>query len=199
MSRALLTLGGLAEREKAARWIMQAPVNTRVEFKAPRRSLDQNAKLWACLTDVSLQVDWYGQKLSPEDWKDVFTASLRRARVVPGIDPGTFVPLGMRTSDMTKEEMEQLARTDHGVWSRTCRRVPRSARGGGMTSDGNVFTSYDGEVFDTEAECLLHEDAARKMEAVEAEEIAEWKAFMATGMSPEEAFEAVYPLQRVTA
>jgi hypothetical protein len=27
---------------------------------------------------------------------------------VPGIDPGTFVPLGMRTSQMTKEEISDL-------------------------------------------------------------------------------------------
>jgi hypothetical protein len=53
-------------------------------------------------------VDWYGQKLSSEDWKDVLTASLRRTRVVPGIDAGTFVPLGMRTSQMTKEEISDL-------------------------------------------------------------------------------------------
>jgi hypothetical protein len=53
-------------------------------------------------------VIWYGQKLSAEDWKDVFTASLRRARVVPGLDAGTYVPLGMRTSDMSKDEMSQL-------------------------------------------------------------------------------------------
>jgi len=59
------------------------------------------------LTEVAHQVDWYGQKLTPEDWKDVFTAALRRARVVPGIDGG-FVPLGMRTSDMSKGEMSAL-------------------------------------------------------------------------------------------
>ncbi len=64
--------------------------------------------MWARLTEIAQQVDWYGQKLSAEDWKDVFSASLRKARVVPGIDPGTYVPLGMRTSDMTKEEMGNL-------------------------------------------------------------------------------------------
>jgi hypothetical protein len=64
--------------------------------------------MWQRLTEVSEQVEWYGQKLSPEDWKDVFSASLRKARVVPGIDSGSFVPLGMRTSDMTKQEMTDL-------------------------------------------------------------------------------------------
>jgi hypothetical protein len=64
--------------------------------------------LWAALTDIAEQVEWYGQKLTPEDWKDMMTASLRKARVVPGLDAGSFVPLGMRTSDMTKEEFSML-------------------------------------------------------------------------------------------
>ncbi len=108
MSRALIVLTSPASREKAARWCMTAQAGTRVEFKAARRSNDANAKMWAMLTEIASQVEWYGQRLSPEDWKDVLSASLRKARVVPGIDPGSFVPLGMRTSDMTKAEMSDL-------------------------------------------------------------------------------------------
>ena len=74
----------------------------------PKRSLEQNDKMWAILTEISQQVIWYGQKLPAEDWKDIFTASLRKARVVPGIDAGSFVPLGMRTSDMSKDELALL-------------------------------------------------------------------------------------------
>jgi hypothetical protein len=88
--------------------VTQAPPKTTVEFKAPRRSLDQNALLWARLTTIAQSVDWYGTKMSAEDWKEVFSASLRKSRVVPGIDAGTFVVLGMRTSDMTKEEFSML-------------------------------------------------------------------------------------------
>lgn len=95
-------------RQRAIRWILAAPHGMRVEFREPKRSDDQNKKLWASLADISRQVEWYGIHLPPEDWKDVFTASLRKARVVPGIDAGTFVPLGMRTSDMTKKEMGDL-------------------------------------------------------------------------------------------
>ena len=108
MTRSTLILHGRRDREKAAKWVANAPPGTSVEFKAPRRSTDQNALMWALLTDVSRQVEWYGQHLSPEDWKDVMSASLRRARVVPGIDHGSFVPLGMRTSDMTKKEFSDL-------------------------------------------------------------------------------------------
>lgn len=108
MSRAVIILNGADARSKAKRWVDLAPINSRVEFKRARRTLDQNAALWARLTDIAEQVEWYGQKLSAEDWKDIMSASLRKARVVPGLDAGSFVPLGMRTSDMTKEEMSDL-------------------------------------------------------------------------------------------
>lgn len=108
MSRAVIVIRSQADRDKAAAWCRNAPAGTRVELKAARRSTEQNSLLWQRLTEVAHQVDWYGQKLTAEDWKDVMSAALRRARVVPGIDAGTFVPLGLRTSDMTKQEMSDL-------------------------------------------------------------------------------------------
>ena len=111
MPRAIVEIKGQAERNLIARWALDTqnvPAGTTVEFRAPRRSLDQNALMWSLVGQISKQVDWYDQKLSSEDWKDVLTASLRRTRVVPGIDAGTFVPLGMRTSQMTKEELSEL-------------------------------------------------------------------------------------------
>lgn len=108
MTRQVVIIRNAADRARIARWAANVPEGTTVEFKAARRSLDQNALLWASLSEISRQVVWYGAKLSAEDWKDVLTASLRKARVVPGIDAGTYVPLGMRTSDMTKPEMAEL-------------------------------------------------------------------------------------------
>lgn len=108
MPRAVVQIKGKADRDLIATWASNVPEGTTVEFRAPRRSLDQNALMWSLLSQIGKQVDWYGQKLSSEDWKDVLTASLRRTRVVPGIDAGSFVPLGMRTSQMTKEEVSEL-------------------------------------------------------------------------------------------
>jgi len=71
------------------------------------RSAIQNRRLWAVLTDIATQVDWYGQKLSQEDWKHVFTASMTKQRVVPGIDGG-FVVCGLSTSKMTKQQFADL-------------------------------------------------------------------------------------------
>jgi NinB protein len=108
MSRNAVLIKKDSDRSLIGIWARNAPVGTTVEFRAPRRSTDQNALMWSLLGQISKQVDWYGQKLSPEDWKDIASASLRKAHVVPGIDPGTLVPLGMRTSDMTREEMSAL-------------------------------------------------------------------------------------------
>lgn len=72
-----------------------------------KRSTEQNAKLWATLGDISRQVVWYGERLSPESWKDVLTAALKKQKTVPGIDGG-FVVLGQSTSKMSVAEMSEL-------------------------------------------------------------------------------------------
>lgn len=92
-----------------------------VEVKPLTRTLEQNAKLWATLTDVSEQVNWHGQKLTPEDWKHVFSAALNQQRVVPNIDSTGFVVLGQSTSKMTVRQMADMIElinafgAEHGV------------------------------------------------------------------------------------
>ena len=78
-----------------------------VGVRAETRSLEQNARLWAMLTDISKQVEWYGHRLTPDEWKDVFSASLKRTKVVPGLDGG-FVVCGQSTSKMTIAEMCEM-------------------------------------------------------------------------------------------
>lgn len=107
-TRALVRIKSAAERNQIATWARNVPVGTTVEFRAPRRSNDQNALMWSLLTQISKQVEWFGKKRSPEDWKDLATAALRGAEFVPGITPGTVVPLGMRTSQMTAAEISDL-------------------------------------------------------------------------------------------
>lgn len=113
MTRRVFIIANDNVRARVLEFVRALPLGIRCEFKEPTRSLEANAKMWACLTDISEQVVWYGTKLTPDDWKDVLTASLRKARVVPGIDPGSLVPLGMRTSDMTKKEMSNLIELIH--------------------------------------------------------------------------------------
>jgi hypothetical protein len=68
------------------------------------RTLAQNDKMWAMLTDISKQVEWYANWLTPEEWKHVITAALKGQKTVPGINGG-FVVLGLSTSKMTIREM----------------------------------------------------------------------------------------------
>lgn len=108
MPRAVVEIKGQADRNLVARWAQNVEAGTTVEFRSSRRSTDANALMWSLLGQIAKQITWHGQKLTAEDFKDLCSASLRRYHLVPGIDPGTFVPLGMRTSQMTKEEMADL-------------------------------------------------------------------------------------------
>lgn len=109
MGRALLILHNNELRAKAKKWIDQAPNGTRVEWKAPKRTIRQNDRLWAFLTEISQQVMYHGIKLSPDDWKTVFIDALNREiRMVPNIDGTGFVNLGRSSSDLSKQEMSDL-------------------------------------------------------------------------------------------
>lgn len=109
MSRALITIRGSADRARVATWAAQAPAGTRVEFKATKRSIPQNDRMWAMLTDVARQLPWHGIKLTPDDWKLVFLDALKReVRMVPNIDGNGFVNLGRSSSDLSKQEMADL-------------------------------------------------------------------------------------------
>jgi hypothetical protein len=97
-------------------------VGARIEFKAPKRTLDQNSLLWAALTDVAQQVDHMGQRYSPDEWKILFMhACGREVRFLPGLDGKTFVPWGQSSSDLSKQEMTDLIEfifswgAEHGV------------------------------------------------------------------------------------
>jgi len=90
-----------------AKSLLMAGHRLTLEVRPEKRSDAQNRRLWAMLGEISQQVDWYGQKLTADEWKDVFSASLKRQKVVPGLDGG-FVICGQRTSKMTKGEMSEL-------------------------------------------------------------------------------------------
>lgn len=122
MTRATLILASNAVRDKAHTWIDRVPPGTRVEFKKPRRTIPQNDRMWAMLSDVAAQVPWHGLRLSPDDWKLVFLDALKReVRMVPNLDGNGFVSLGRSSSDLSKEEMGDLMEliaafgANHGV------------------------------------------------------------------------------------
>jgi hypothetical protein len=83
------------------------PMEVRLGQYHDTRSAAQNARMWVMLDDVARQVVWHGQRLTADEWKDVFTASLKAQRAVPGLDGG-FVVIGARTSKMKVAEMTAL-------------------------------------------------------------------------------------------
>lgn len=109
MTRATLVLVSPEIRQRAAHWAAKLPEGTRIDFKAPKRSLPQNDRMWAMLTEVSAQLPWHGIKLSADDWKLIFLDALKRElRMVPNLDGTGFVNLGRSSSDLSKEEMTDL-------------------------------------------------------------------------------------------
>lgn len=109
MTRALIVITGMGSREKAKRWIERAPTGTRIEFKATKRTLPQNDKMWAMLTDVAAQATHAGRKFGTDEWKAIFLHALgRETQFVPSLDGATFLPLTNRSSDLSKSEMSDL-------------------------------------------------------------------------------------------
>lgn len=112
MDKQVFVLSSSQVRRNAVLAVMEAGDNMRVEIKPRTRSLAQNDLLWSILTDISRQVDFVVNgaltKVSPEEVKDILTASLRReTRMAMGIDGG-MVLLGQRTSKMTVGQMSEL-------------------------------------------------------------------------------------------
>lgn len=109
MARALLILANTAVRNKAMAWVRDAPEGTRVEFKGPKRTLDQNSRLWANLTDIATQASHNGRKYTPDAWKSLFLhACGREIQFVPALDGSGFIPFNNSSSDLSREEMSDL-------------------------------------------------------------------------------------------
>jgi hypothetical protein len=124
MTRALVVIKDDTDRDRICRWAHSPLVTegTRVEFKQAKRSIPQNDRLWAMLTDVAQQLKWHDMRLRPDDWKLVFLDALKReVRTVPNLDGTGFVNLGRSSSDLSKAEMSDLMEliaafgTQHGV------------------------------------------------------------------------------------
>jgi NinB protein len=120
--RALLILSNPAVRALARVWIDKAPAGTRVTFQDGQRSLEQNARMWAMLTDVSRQQKHCGRRYTPGQWKVLFLhACGREVKYLPSLDGSTFIPWGQSSSDLSKAEMMELLSfieawgAEHGV------------------------------------------------------------------------------------
>ena len=82
---------------------------TRVEFKETKRSLPQNDRMWAMLTDIATQKEHCGRKYTPEIWKCLLMHAWgREVKFIPALDGEGVVPMVYRSSDLSKTEMTEL-------------------------------------------------------------------------------------------
>ena len=100
-------------RFNAKKAIDEAPEGYCVEVKPTKRTLEQNSKLHALLTDIAVTVEWAGQRRDVETWKRLLTAAWCRARgepieMLPALDGNGVDIVFRRTSELTKNEMIEL-------------------------------------------------------------------------------------------
>ena len=88
--------------------INRAPWGFVVTIKEPTRNTSQNAKMWACLTEISqARPEGYAPG-SPEQWKSRFMNALgHEVQTDIGIDGQAYI-IGLRSSQLTKSEFAQL-------------------------------------------------------------------------------------------
>ncbi|UFM63665.1 recombination protein NinB [Paracoccus sp. MA] len=99
---------GDVQRILAKSIIDRAPVDAVVTVKEGTRSLDQNAKLWAMLSDIA-RAKPEGRTMSPEMWKAAFMSALGYEIVwQPGIEGAPPFPAGFRTSRLSKSQFADL-------------------------------------------------------------------------------------------
>lgn len=95
-------------RETAHRTIDCAPDGSVMTVKPPRRTLSQNDKMWVMLTDISIAKP-EGRELTPDVWKVLFMHGLDHAqRFEMALDGRGMVPVGFRSSRLSKEQMGEL-------------------------------------------------------------------------------------------
>lgn len=103
-----IILRGLQQRALSCGLVNGAPVDAVVTIREPGRNLDQNAKMWAMLSDVSRA------KVGEREWTtDTWKAALMHAcghQIVfcEGLDGSGPFPMGFRTSALSKRQMADL-------------------------------------------------------------------------------------------
>jgi hypothetical protein len=122
MEKHVIYLTNPTARRNAAFLASTAPDGYRCEIRPKTRTLAQNDLMWSVLTDISRQVDFVVNgalvKVSPEEVKDILTASLRHEIRQALTEDGKVVLLGMRTSRMSIKEMTDLIDLGHALGAR---------------------------------------------------------------------------------
>jgi len=104
-------LTGDRQRQFAKTLIDRAPQDAVLTIREATRTNDQNARLWAMLSDVS-RAKPEGRMWPPETWKCAFMHALgHQVKFCEGLDGTGPFPLGFRSSRLTKKQMSDLIET----------------------------------------------------------------------------------------
>lgn len=112
-----IRLTGPSQRAYAKRLIDAAPDYAMVTIKAGDRTLEQNAKMWAMLTDIS-RAKPEGRNWTTEMWKIAFMDALGyKVKFVENLDGTGFIPVFYSTTKLSKAEMSDLIETiyEYGI------------------------------------------------------------------------------------
>jgi hypothetical protein len=103
----MIRLTGQRQRAYACEQVAAAPDGWIVTIREPTRSLDQNARMWAMLSNLSQQQAG-GRVATPDEWKMlVMAAAGHECQFMMGLDGRPF-PVGFRTSRLTVGQMRDL-------------------------------------------------------------------------------------------
>lgn len=116
-------LGSDYSRRRAIEAVVAAEPGHVMTLTEPKRSNDQNDKMWAMLTDIS-RAEPMGRKHTPDDWKAILmNACGWECQFIEGLDGRPF-PQGFKSSQLSKSQMSLLIEfmfafgAEHGVtWS----------------------------------------------------------------------------------
>jgi len=105
--RRTVKLVNKACRQRAIALVSSAPEGYVVTIQEPTRSLDQNAKMHAMLTDIS-RAEPLGRKHTADEWKNILMHACGwECQFSQGLDGRPF-PIGFRSSKLSVKQMADL-------------------------------------------------------------------------------------------
>lgn len=97
-------LSGPKQREFAHKLIQSAPPGAKVTVAGPKRTISQNSRFWAMLSEISAAKPG-GKFYTPEVWKALFMSALgHELRLIEGLNGEPF-PVGFHSSNLTVKQM----------------------------------------------------------------------------------------------
>jgi hypothetical protein len=99
---------GKHQRMYAHECVEQCEAGSVVTVSRPKRSLEQNARMWAMLSDVA-RSEPEGRQWTVETWKHAFMHSLgHQVKFAQALDGSGPFPVGFKSSGLTISQMSDL-------------------------------------------------------------------------------------------